>query len=114
MSIYCTHELLLLAPNEPCLQKMLDIVTEWCEAWKLTINNSKTKIVHFRPPSIDISQSTFTCGGHTLLFTDSYKYLGVWFDEHLTFQKNAKELSKAASRALGALCGKVIRAGEDN
>ncbi|VDI81213.1 Hypothetical predicted protein, partial [Mytilus galloprovincialis] len=25
--------------------------------------------------------------------------------------KNAKELSKAASRALGALCGKVIRAG---
>jgi hypothetical protein len=32
-------------------------------------------------------------------------------DEHLTFNKNAKELAKAASRALGSLMTKVNIAG---
>ena len=44
-------------------------------------------------------------------YCESYKYLGVWMDEHLTFNKNAKELAKAASRALGSLKTKVNIAG---
>ena len=32
-------------------------------------------------------------------------------DEHLTFNKNAKELARAASRALGSLMTKVNIAG---
>ena len=100
-------DIVLLAPDEQCLQNMLNVVTEWCETWKLSLNGEKTKVVHFRTSLTDISKSSFTCCGHDILFTDSYKYLGVWLDEHLTLQKNASELSKAASRAFGALCGNL-------
>jgi hypothetical protein len=34
---------------------------------------------------------------------NSYKYLGIWLDEHLTFDKSTKELANSASRALGAV-----------
>ena len=40
-------EIALIAPDENSLQRMLD----WCFTWKLSINSSKTKAVHFRPQS---------------------------------------------------------------
>ena len=104
-------DIVLLAPGEISLQRMMDTVTKWCENWKLTINSDKTKVVHFRPYTMTISRGTFSCVGQSIQFTDSYKYLGVWLDEHITFLKNAKELAKSASRALGAVYGKVISAG---
>ena len=103
-------DIVLLAPDECSLQRMMNIFSEWCVNWKLTINDEKTKVVHFRPQLMEISRSKFTCGGHSIQFTDSYKYLGVWLDEHITFHKNAKELAKSASRALGAVYGKVMSA----
>jgi hypothetical protein len=51
------------------------------------------------------------CSENTLDYCESYKYLGVWMDEHLTFNKNVKELVKAASRVLGSLMTKVNIAG---
>jgi hypothetical protein len=52
-----------------------------------------------------------TVRSHNLDYANSYKYLGLWFDEHLTMGKAVKELSKSASRALGALFRKFIYAG---
>ena len=83
---------------------MLNVLTDWCSSWKLSINPQKTKVVHFRPQSLDISDFNFACtSNYDLTITDSYKYLGIWLDEHLTFTKNTKELAKSASRALGAV-----------
>ncbi|VDI36321.1 Hypothetical predicted protein [Mytilus galloprovincialis] len=90
---------------------MLDIVSDWCTTWKLSINVNKTKVVHFRPQSFDRSEFNFKCMENNIDYCDSYKYLGVWMDEHLTFTKNSKELAKAASRALGSLMTKVVLAG---
>ena len=39
---------------------------------------------------------------------DKYKYLGVVFDEHLTYNGCAEVLAEAGSRALGALFNKVV------
>jgi hypothetical protein len=30
---------------------MLDVVSDWCTTWKLSINVNKTKVMHFRPQS---------------------------------------------------------------
>ena len=59
------------------------------------------------------SDFIFQCSGNIIEFCDSYKYLaiGVWFDEHLTFQKHAKEIAKAGSRALGSLISKFVAVG---
>jgi hypothetical protein len=49
--------------------------------------------------------------GHDKCDVDSYKYLGIWPDEHLTFDKSTKELADSESRALGAVYGKFISSG---
>jgi hypothetical protein len=83
----------------------------WCQDWKLQINPTKT-IVHFRNASIHQSPPhLFHCETHNLDYTDSYKYLGLWFDEHRTMNKAVKELSKSANRAIGVLFRKFISTG---
>jgi hypothetical protein len=44
-------------------------------------------------------------------YVESYKYLGLWFDEHMNMNKAVRELAKSASRALGALYGKFVSCG---
>ena len=83
-------DIVLLAPDEISLQRMMNIVSEWCDDWKLTINDEKTKVVHFSPQSREISRCKFTCGGQSIQFTDSYRYLGVWLDEHITFHHSIR------------------------
>ena len=53
----------------------------------------------------------FSCGEYNIDVTESYKYLGVWFDQHLRMDKAVRELAKSASRALGALFGKFMNSG---
>ena len=90
---------------------MLNSVTDWCTNWKLSINNQKTKVLHFRPQCTSKSEYVLRCSGNDRELCDSYKYLGVWFDKHLTFIKHAREISKPESRALGSLMSKFITAG---
>ena len=104
-------DIALIAPDPKSLQSMLDIVSDWCRMWGLAINPQKSKVVHFRPPSIQQTDFEFKCGLNDIDKTDSYKYLGLWFDEHLRMDKVVKELAKSASRALGALIGKFISVG---
>ena len=37
----------------------------------------------------------------------SYKYLGIYFDEHLTFEEQESKIASAGSRALGAVINKL-------
>jgi hypothetical protein len=107
----CADDIALIAPDELKLQQMLDVVTSWCSEWKLHINASKTQIVHFRNPSVQRSNFIFTCSNSNIEYVESYKYLGLWFDEHMNMNKAVRELAKSASRALGALYGKFVSCG---
>ena len=31
-----------------CLQKVLNILHSWCHKWRISVNESKSEIVHFR------------------------------------------------------------------
>ena len=46
------ENIVFLAENEIDLQKMLDVLSEWCNTNNLTVNLTKSKIVHFRTPSV--------------------------------------------------------------
>jgi hypothetical protein len=104
-------DIVLLAPDSESLQQMLDLVYNWCNKWKLSINSDKTKVLHFRKETVQRSDVVFKCGDHVLEYVDSYKYLGLWFDEHLTFKKAVTVLAKSANRALSALFSKFLSAG---
>ena len=96
-------DIALITSEEQSLQVMLNALTDWCSKWKLSVNPEKTKIIHFRPRSFSLTDFQFKCANHDILKANSYKYLGIWLDEHLTFDKSTKELAKSASSVLVAV-----------
>ena len=104
-------DIILIAPTAENLQLMFDTLNNWCKKWRLTVNPEKSKVIHFRTSAVPQSTFTFKCGAKEIEYVSSYKYLGLWFNEHLDMTKTVKELSKSASRALSALYLKSLRAG---
>ena len=41
-------DIVLLVETEQDLQKLIDIMHNWCVKWRVTVNAEKTKIAHFR------------------------------------------------------------------
>uniref|UniRef100_A0A3P9LZT1 Reverse transcriptase domain-containing protein n=1 Tax=Oryzias latipes TaxID=8090 RepID=A0A3P9LZT1_ORYLA len=82
-----------LADEEIKLQGMLNTMNDWCNKWRLTINSDKTKIVHFRKPLVPQSNFLFYFGKTTLMFTDTYKYLGFVFHKNMMFSEGKQRLS---------------------
>ncbi len=76
-------DIALIADSPQSLQDMLDTLSKWCSKWRLYIDIDKTKIVHFRMPSIVKTEYNFTCSGNNICVVDSYKYLGLMFNDHL-------------------------------
>ena len=102
-------DIVLISESEQNLQIMLDFVNSWCNKWQMKINNEKSKIVHFGRKTLPKTSFEFKVGCNTLEVTDSYTYLGIIFDEFLTFEKCAKTLSDLAGRALSAVISKFKR-----
>lgn len=71
----------------------------------------KTKVIHFRTSTVPRSTVDFKCGEKDIEYVPSYKYLGLWFNEHLNMKKTVTELAKSASRALSALYTKCLCTG---
>ena len=99
-------DLVLLATSEQDLQIILNELGDWCNKNKMTINEDKSNIVHFRTPSVERTNYSFTCGNRTLMLTDKYKYLGLILTEFLCYEEMAKNVAKSASRALGIVIAK--------
>ena len=71
--------------------------------WQMAINTEKTQVVHFRQPHKFKTSFPFSFGDSSLDISNIYKYLGVMFDEFLSFDINANVLSDSATRALGSI-----------
>lgn len=99
-------DLVLIAENEEDLQHMLHELGDWCSANSMHINTTKSNVVHFRPPSVQQTDYTFTCGDDTIDKVDRYAYLGLTLSEHLDYNVMVKVVAQSASRALGLLIAK--------
>ena len=94
-------DIALIASNEQDLQCMLDETFRWCKHWKMSINRTKTKVIHFRKKSKDKTKVLFKCGPNTEVeITEMYKYLGCTLHETFDYTKTAQVLSNVSSRAL--------------
>ena len=99
-------DIMLKSDSEAKLQQMLHRLNLWCSRWCLTTNTDKSKVIHFRPPSIERTVHAFKCGMSTLEIVSQYKYLGVILTEHLDYITMTKQVAQHASRALGLLIAK--------
>ena len=100
-----------LAQNESDLLYMLEVLSKWCNKWKVKINCLKTEIVHFRRRSCPGTKVIFNYLGKRLKVVQQYKYLRLVLDEFLDFKVTADVVAKSASRALGLLIAKCKSAG---
>ena len=99
-------DVVLMADSAQDLQSMLDLLNDWCLANKMSINASKSNVIHFRPNPVPRLEFSFTCGAQNILIVDKYTYLGITLNEFLDFSITAKAVSQSASRALGLLIAK--------
>ena len=82
----------------------LKLVTDWLRANKLSLNESKTKLLLFRPINkLNFTLSNIKLNGHLLTLAKSFKYLGIEIDETLSYlgttksrflQKNSADLTE--------------------
>ena len=100
------NDIVLIADDEQSLQDKLNYLYEWCNKWRLSINNCKTN-VHFRPKCVNRIPFEFKNGNVIIETTDHYKHLGHILDEFVTFESCATVLSQSGNWALGALRNKI-------
>ena len=100
-------DIVLLSDSPKGLQTLLNVLYSWSETWKLEVNLSKTKIVHYRQgPKTPQTDFSFTYGDNTVEVCPSYKYLGLVLNEFLDYGVTCKTIAQSASRALGLLIAK--------
>ena len=108
----CIHVLLyadrivLLSASENGLQNMLDILSDWCKNNEMVVNNQKSNVLHFRPPSVGRTNYNFRCGDAALYIVEKYNYSVLVLNEFLDYNVTAKIVAQSASRALGLLITK--------
>ena len=78
-------DIILISTSSSELKNMLQTVYTWCSKWRLKVNATKTKIMHFRSKRRPLTNEIFYYGAGALEIVKYYKYLGVIFDEHMTF-----------------------------
>ena len=97
------EDLVLLGNPEAELQHLLDTLNKWCRQWRIKMNTSKSKVIHYRPRSQTRTLVNFKCDGSHIHTVEHHRYLGVVLDEYLDFKVAADVLAAAGGRALGSV-----------
>jgi Reverse transcriptase (RNA-dependent DNA polymerase)/Endonuclease-reverse transcriptase len=104
LSIYA-DDIAILCNNLEKLQRLMNKLTEWATLNGLKINASKTKILKLKyaaagRPKLNPPPEDIFCNGDKLEFVDSYKYLGVTFQQSgKSFATHIKDKSRKAISA---------------
>ena len=74
------------------LQRDLDKLSRWCAKWRIKLNPEKTKvIIFFKSRSAIRAAPTLSLYGALLLYYPHIKFLGITFDNRMTFTKHFEE-----------------------
>ena len=77
----------------------LKSLNHWLLANKISLNANKTELIYFRNKRTAILDAKIILNGVTLFATNQVKYVGVIFDEHLTFKRHITLLNAKLKRA---------------
>lgn len=95
-------DLALLADSHKGLQDSINILSEFCQTWKLNINIDKTKVVVFNRKQ-QVHQAPLILDDMQLEYVTSYKYLGIILSSNGSFKPAISTLANQASKALFSL-----------
>ena len=77
----------------------LRCLNHWLLANKISLNSTKTEIIFFRKKGTDIPSNKIKLNGIKLVHQTEIKYVGLLFDEYLTFDPQIKTLNTKLKRA---------------
>ena len=80
---------------------MLNALSNWCRRNHITVNETKSNVVHFRSQSVPKTNFVFLCCDKQIQLASQYHYLGLLLTEFLNFGLMANTVAKSASRAQG-------------
>ena len=86
---------------EKHLQNALDRINKWTKLWKLTLSATKSTVVTFsRKRSRNEPVLTLKVDGVQIPVNDKAKFLGIWFDEKLSWNYHIQHLATRLSQRL--------------
>ena len=100
-------DIALIANDPDSMQSMLCLFEKWSNNWQVNCNVAKSNVVHFRPTHVNRCNRVFQIYGQPLSYVTSYKYLGLFFDEHLNYIEGTDTLANSGHRALSMVINKV-------
>ena len=97
-------DLVLLALDAECLQKLISKLEEFCLRWGLSVNMTKTKVMIFNSQGRMLNCSKgFEFGSDSIQATKSYTYLGITFNLCGSFKDAMEALRQNALRSYFSL-----------
>ena len=77
----------------------LKSLNRWLLANKISLNSTKTELIFFRDKNTSIPDVKIKINGVKLVESSEVKYVGVIFDEYLTFNNHIKTMNSKLKRA---------------
>lgn len=87
------------------MQEELNLINNWCLKWGFVINVEKTKAVIFHRFKNFNTKGTgyLKLGGYNIDFVNVYKYLGIFFDQRLTWEKHLNYIIDRVEKRINLL-----------
>ena len=80
------------------LQRDLDKLARWCAKWRIKLNLEKTEVIIFSTSQTAIrAKLALSLYGDLLSYYPHIKFLGVTFDNRMTFRKHFKEILESCN-----------------
>ena len=96
----------ILSSSMEGLQHALNVYADYCNTWKLQVNQAKSKIVIFAKRKQDANY-TFTLDNIALETVSEYKYLGILFRKNNSFFTTKKHIAEQGTKAAYSLLAKA-------
>lgn len=96
-------DLVLLSTSAIGLQKMIDVLAEYCREWRLSLNADKTKVIEFRKGRKN-TEFEWNINGVVIERVKDFKYLGLNFEDNGRWNKHVENRYKKAVGVNLKLC----------
>jgi len=87
------------------LEEIAKEVFTWAEENAVTFDDSKSELIHFSTAQRRPTQTVELPNGTVVQPSECLRWLGIWLDRKLSYNKHVQHKATAARRALGALQG---------
>ena len=78
-------------------------VSDWLKVNKLSLNSNKTKFMTFHPFNKNFPKLNLRIENHDIEQVDTFDYLGITLDQHLTWKPHIEKVSKKISKVISIL-----------